>query len=150
MAAEADIIICPKPTAESQEDFTSAAHAQIQSLDNLDMESEDIELEGCDTMQTEEDLMADNVHTFINMAHLQKAFNVLENPLDDREKVHVEVEPGKRLLLLDMDETLLHAATLNDIFEQEIYGPNAQPTFFTSFRDKESLIEIGVFLRPCL
>ena len=114
-------MICPKP--ETGQDFTSAAHAQIQNLDQMDLESEDIELEGCDTLQTEEDLMADNVQTFINMAYLQKTFN--DCSFDERDKVHIEVEPGKKLLLLDMDETLLHAATLNDIFEQEIYGPNA-------------------------
>ena len=34
------------------------------------------------------------------------------------DKIHLEVEPGKKLLLLDMDETLLHAATLNDIFDE--------------------------------
>ena len=56
------------------------------------------------------------------MAYLQKTFN--DCSFDERDKVHVEVEPGKKLLLLDMDETLLHAATLNDIFEQENYGPN--------------------------
>ena len=118
-------------------------------MDNADdLESEDIEYEGCDTLQTEDDLMSDNVQTFINMAYLQQKFN--ECSLDERDKVHIEAEPGKKLLFLDMDETLLHAATLNDIYEQEIYGPNAQPTFFTSFKDKESLIEIGVFLRPCL
>jgi len=52
-------VICPKPG--TGQDFTSAAHAQIQNLDQMDLESEDIELEGCDTLQTEEDLMADNV-----------------------------------------------------------------------------------------
>ena len=52
--------------------------------------------------------------------------------------------------MLDMDETLLHAATVNDIFEQQIYGPSAKPSFYTSFKDQENLIEIGVFLRPCL
>lgn len=57
------------------------------------------------------------------MAYLQKTFD--DCSFDERDKVHIEVEPGKKLLLLDMDETLLHAATLNDIFEQEIYGPNA-------------------------
>ena len=68
--------------------------------------------------------------------------------IDD--KIHLEVEPGKKLLLLDMDETLLHAATLNDIFDEQMYGPEAKPTFYASFIDQENVIEIGVFLRPCL
>ena len=66
------------------------------------------------------------------------------------DKIHLEVEPGKKLLLLDMDETLLHAATLNDIFDEQMYGTEAKPTFYTSFMDQENVIEIGVFLRPCL
>ena len=94
--------------------------------------------------------MADNVQTFINMAYLQKTYSVLECPIAEKEKVHIQPEPGKKLLLLDMDETLLHAATLNDIYDAKIYGPHAKPTFFTSFKDRDSLIEIGIFLRPCL
>ena len=31
------------------------------------------------------------------------------------EPVHIQLQPGKRLLLLDMDETLIHAATTVDI-----------------------------------
>lgn len=57
---------------------------------------------------------------------------------------------GRKLLLLDMDETLLHAATLQDIYVAKVYGENAQPSFVTSFRDSETIIEIGVFLRPYL
>lgn len=49
-----------------------------------------------------------------------------------------------------MDETLLHAATLQDIYISKIYGEEAKPTFVTSFRDADTLIEIGVFLRPYL
>jgi len=49
-----------------------------------------------------------------------------------------------------MDETLLHAATLQDIYVAKVYGENAQPSFVTSFRDSETIIEIGVFLRPYL
>ena len=43
----------------------------------------------------------------------------------------------KKLLLLDMDETMLHAATLNDIYIQEMYGKEAEPSFITSFADRE-------------
>lgn len=57
---------------------------------------------------------------------------------------------GRKLLLLDMDETLLHAATLQDIYISKVYGEGAQPSFVTSFRDADTLIEIGVFLRPYL
>lgn len=57
---------------------------------------------------------------------------------------------GKKLLLLDMDETLLHAATLSDIFIKKTYGDEAQPTFITSFVDNNVKIEIGVFVRPYL
>lgn len=98
--------------------------------------------------ETEDEFMAENVQTFKNMAYLQNQYRSVS--ISESEKIHIEVEPGKRLLLLDMDETLLHAATVNDIFEQQIYGPNAKPSFYTSFRDQENLIEIGVFLRPCL
>lgn len=54
----------------------------------------------------------------------------------------------KKLLLLDMDETLLHAATLSDIFGQKIYGAGVVPSFVTSFKDRDQKIEIGVFIRP--
>ena len=57
---------------------------------------------------------------------------------------------GKKLLLLDMDETMLHAATLNDIYVQEMYGKEAEPSFITSFNDHDQTIDIGVFLRPYL
>ena len=49
-----------------------------------------------------------------------------------------------------MDETLLHAATINDIYVQQIYGPDPRPDFFTSFEDQGNVIEIGVFQRPYL
>lgn len=51
-------------------------------------------------------------------------------------------------MLLDMDETLLHAATLEDIYENHYYGENAEPSFFTQFTDDGVCMEIGVFLRP--
>lgn len=54
----------------------------------------------------------------------------------------------KKLLLLDMDETLLHAASLVDIYQNQIYGKNTVPTFITSFIDQGKLIEFGVFVRP--
>jgi len=57
---------------------------------------------------------------------------------------------GKKLLLLDMDETLLHAATLSDIYIKKTYGEDTQPTFITSFVDNNVKIEIGVFVRPYL
>ena len=47
-----------------------------------------------------------------------------------------------------MDETLLHAATLEDIYDNQIYGLDARPTFKTWFIDENLKIEIGVFLRP--
>jgi CTD small phosphatase-like protein 2 len=49
-----------------------------------------------------------------------------------------------------MDETLLHAATLNDIYVQELYGKDAEPSFITNFNDRDQTIDIGVFLRPGL
>jgi hypothetical protein len=49
-----------------------------------------------------------------------------------------------------MDETLLHASTIHDIFFQKVYGEDAQPDFLTSFIDRDQKIEIGVFLRPFL
>lgn len=58
--------------------------------------------------------------------------------------------PQKKLLLLDMDETLLHAATLPDIYEKLAYGPDASPTFTASFKDQDLVIEVGVFVRPFL
>lgn len=47
-----------------------------------------------------------------------------------------------------MDETLLHAATLNDIYLHKNYGLDAEPSYCTSFFDKSQKIDIGVFLRP--
>lgn len=49
-----------------------------------------------------------------------------------------------------MDETLLHAATLEDIFEHKLYGENAIPNFTTDFHDQDVQVHIGVFLRPFL
>ena len=66
------------------------------------------------------------------------------------EPVRVELEPGKRLLLLDMDETMIHAATTIDIEINQVYGPDAQPDFYTSFQDQDNMIQIGVFKRPYL
>ena len=66
------------------------------------------------------------------------------------EPVYIRLEHGKRLLLLDMDETLIHAATTVDIEINQIYGPDAKPDFYTAFEDQGSLIQIGVFKRPYL
>ena len=90
---------------------------------------------GTNSADSEDELMDDNVQTFINMALLQGKFEGMELNIAEQDKIHIKVEHGKKLLLLDMDETLLHAATLNDIFDQQMYGPNAKPTFFTSFMD---------------
>ena len=90
---------------------------------------------GTNSADSEDELMDDNVQTFINMALLQGKFEGMELNIAEQDKIHIEVEHGKKLLLLDMDETLLHAATLNDIFDQQMYGSNAKPTFFTSFMD---------------
>jgi CTD small phosphatase-like protein 2 len=49
-----------------------------------------------------------------------------------------------------MDETLLHAATLSDIYHQKLYGSDAEPSFCTQFVDRDQRVEIGVFLRPFL
>ena len=51
------------------------------------------------------------------------------------QSVNVQLEGDKRLLLLDMDETLLHAATINDIYVHKVYGPHPRPDFFTAFHD---------------
>ena len=84
----------------------------------LEQMEEDEEKVFTESVDTEDDLMDDNVQTFINMALLQKKFEGMELNIGNSDKIHIEVEPGKKLLLLDMDETLLHAATLNDIFDQ--------------------------------
>lgn len=39
----------------------------------------------------------------------------VDHPIPEHEKVQIDLEDGKRLLLLDMDETLIHAATTVDI-----------------------------------
>lgn len=49
-----------------------------------------------------------------------------------------------------MDETLLHAATQEDIYTNKVYGDNAEPSFTTTFVDNNLVIKIGVFLRPYL
>ena len=66
------------------------------------------------------------------------------------EPVKIELKPGKRLLLLDMDETMIHAATTIDIEINQVYGQDARPDFYTSFQDQDSVIQIGVFKRPYL
>lgn len=82
------------------------------------------------------------------MAYLQQTY--LMNSPSYLETLQIDLEPGKRLLLLDMDETLIHAATLVDIEVNQIYGPNAQPDFYTQFKDEGNIIKIGVFRRPYL
>ena len=91
-------------------------------------------------MQTDEDFMNDNVQTFINMGTLQNQYKYqTTHLLSKRLKIGLKrqmidhddfnslmgtaklVNPfqrrkPKKLLLLDMDETLLHAATISDIF----------------------------------
>jgi len=39
-----------------------------------------------------------------------------------------------------MDETLVHAATTVDIEINQIYGPDARPDFYTSFKDQDTVI----------
>lgn len=82
-------------------------------------------------------MILENVQNFINMAYLQRTYLRKEHPLPDDEKVEIELEEGKRLLILDMDETLIHAATLVDIEINQVYGPDARPDFVTSFQDYE-------------
>ena len=89
----------------------------------------------------EENLLPDNVQSFINMGILQTKYL-----LADEKKFTLPRTRGKKLLLLDMDETMLHAATLSDIYVEQMYGKDAAPSFITSFED----IDIGVFLRPYL
>ena len=105
-----------------------------------------------DELEEGDTLMSDNVQSFINMGILQAKYNT-------GGRVSFEVPPKivmkngvskKKLLLLDMDETMLHAATLNDIYVQEVYGKEAEPSFITSFIDHDQTIDIGVFLRPFL
>ena len=88
------------------------------------------------------------------MAYLQQTYLQYDAFPDDphhyTEKVRIQLEPGKRLLLLDMDETLVHAATTVDIEINQLYGPDAQPDFYTSFEDQDNVIQIGVFKRPYL
>lgn len=84
-------------------------------VEKMEADSEKFVTESADS---EDELMDDNVQTFINMALLQKKFKGMELNIGIEDKIHLEVEPGKKLLLLDMDETLLHAATLNDIFDE--------------------------------
>ena len=86
------------------------------------------------------------------MAYLQQAYLGSDsNSMMPRiEPVRVDLQPGKRLLLLDMDETLIHAATTVDIEINQVYGPDARPDFYTSFEDSGNVIQIGVFKRPYL
>lgn len=51
-------------------------------------------------------------------------------------RVHM-APTNKKLLLLDMDETLLHAATIEDIYVNQVYGQDAQPSFVTHFFDND-------------
>jgi TFIIF-interacting CTD phosphatase-like protein len=120
-----------------------------------------------ETVQTDDELIADNVQTFLNMAQLQQTYAVhtVLNNMKKRLKLRrsmIEMEDmrliskqvikrkPKKLLLLDMDETLLHAATLSDIYDAKLYGQDAEPSFCTQFYDRDQRIEIGVFLRPFL
>ena len=82
------------------------------------------------------------------MAYLQQAY--LSKDFPNIEPVKIELEAGQRLLLLDIDETLIHAATIVDIEINQIYGPDARPDFYTQFEDQDTLIQIGVFKRPFL
>ena len=83
------------------------------------------------------------------MAYLQQVY-MDQSEKEIIQKVQIELQPGKRLLLLDMDETLIHAATVLDIEENQLYGQDARPDFYTSFEDQGALIQIGVFKRPFL
>ena len=86
------------------------------------------------------------------MGILQMKYNTHVDKIIDQmpPKILMKKNPLKKLLLLDMDETLLHAATLNDIYVQELYGKEAEPSFITNFNDRDQTIDIGVFLRPGL
>lgn len=62
------------------------------------------------TDTSHDDQLADNIQTFIQIGQLQVQAELKQQPaaiVDLRNLSH-----GKKLLLLDMDETLLHAATL--------------------------------------
>lgn len=118
----------------------------VDTLETAPQESEAVE-----TLQTateNEDLILENVQNFINMAYLWQTY-YKEKPTGLK-TVNIVPEPGKRLLLLDMDETLVHAATVNDIETNEVYGYQAHPDFYTSFVDQGIVIQIGVFIRPFL
>ena len=93
-----------------------------------------------ETVQTDEDFMNDNVQTFINMGTLQNQYKYqtthllskrlrigLKRQMIDHDDFNslmgtaklvnpFQRRKPKKLLLLDMDETLLHAATISDIF----------------------------------
>jgi hypothetical protein len=80
--------------------------------------------------EDEVDQLADNIETFVQMGFLQIQADFL--PKRTRKIVVPRKHLGrKKLLLLDMDETLLHAATLEDIYQHQIYGEGAEPTFVT-------------------
>jgi len=53
--------------------------------------------------------------SFISMGILQAKYNMEKNYTSPPQLVVKRVRK-KKLLLLDMDETMLHAATLNDIY----------------------------------
>ena len=104
-----------------------------------------------ENVTNEDTLMADNVQSFINMGILQSKYSTDRlASFEEPPKIVMKKGLQKKLLLLDMDETMLHAATLNDIYVSEIYGKDAEPSFITSFKDQEQTIDIGVFLRPFL
>ena len=109
-------------------------------VDTIDMVAEKAEVsEHNDTVHTgteNEDLILENVQNFINMAYLQKSYLHKDiSQTSSLEPVYVDLQPHERLLLLDMDETLIHAATTIDIEENKIYGQNAKPDFYTHFID---------------
>lgn len=103
-------------------------------------------LECVEEVDEEDEVMQENIQTFISMGLLQIQSDF--QPLTSKKAAFKD--SSKKLLLLDMDETLLHAATLEDIYNNKVYGENAVPSFTTTFVDNNLVIKIGVFLRPYL
>ena len=103
-------------------------------------------LECVEEVDEEDEVMQENIQTFISMGLLQIQSDF--QPLTTKKAAFQA--SSKKLLLLDMDETLLHAATLEDIYSNKVYGENAVPSFTTTFVDNNLVIKIGVFLRPYL
>ena len=102
---------------------------------------------------SEDELMADNVQSFINMGILQMKYcNQVFVAKGDQmpPKILMKKNPLKKLLLLDMDETLLHAATLNDIYVQELYGKEAEPSFITNLASEDRCHLNGLELKMIL